>query len=405
MFVVSRIVADRLAPYSPRNDWPPRPAGRAVVLNVRAVTGSGGGPETTIVQSAAHLRETDYWMAAAYMHRPGDPGFARLQERAAAHGCPLLPIPDRGALDPRVVRLLLALCRHLDVRIWHGHDYKSNLIGLLLRLLHPMALVTTAHGWVTHTRRTPLYYALDRWCLRRYDHVVSVSPDLHAAVGALGIPAARRTLILNGVDEQRFRSRAPSASATPRRRRSMPPDRRVVGSVGRLRGEKRFEDVIQATHALIRGGHDLELWIAGEGPARAELQALIGRLDLDDRVRLLGAVADPVELYRAMDLFVLCSLREGMPNALLEAMSMSLPVVAAAVGGVPAAVRDGENGLLFAAGDVESLTAAMRRALDDGALRERMAGAARRTVETQFTFAARMAAERVVYDRLRSAAH
>ncbi len=374
-----------------------------MVLNVRVVTGSGGGPETTIVQSAAYLQETEYWMAAAYMHRPGDPGFAVLRQRAAAHGCPLLPIPDRGALDPRVVRRLLALCRHLDVRIWHGHDYKSNLIGLLLRPLHPMALVTTAHGWVTHTRRTPLYYAVDRWCLRRYDHVVSVSPDLHAAVGGLGIPDSRRTLILNGVDEQRFRRGCPSAPPPLAMRRGVPPGRRVVGSIGRLSGEKRFNDLIEAAHTLLRCGCDLEVWIAGEGPARAELQALIDRRGQRERVRLLGAVADPVELYQAMDLFVLCSRREGMPNALLEAMAMSLPVVAAAVGGVPAAVSDGENGFLYPASDVEALIAAMRRALDDGPLRERLAGAARRTVEVQFTFAARMTEERLVYDRLRRA--
>jgi hypothetical protein len=114
------------------------PAGRTTVLHVRVVSGSGGGPESTIMQAAAHLRDSEYWMAAAYMHRPGDPGFARLRQRAEARGCPLIAVPDRGPADLRVASRLLAVCRQLHVGIWHAHDYKSNLIGLLLRPLQPM---------------------------------------------------------------------------------------------------------------------------------------------------------------------------------------------------------------------------------------------------------------------------
>jgi glycosyltransferase involved in cell wall biosynthesis len=135
------------------------------------------------------------------------------------------------------------------------------------------------------------------------------------------------------------------------------------------------------------------------------LHALIGELGLRERVHLLGDVADTVALYEAIDLFALSSLREGLPNALLEAMAMRVPVVAAAVGGVPAVVRDGENGLLYPAGDVGALIATLWRGLADAPLRDRLGGAARRTVEAGFTFAGRMAAERAVYDRLRSGVH
>ena len=62
--------------------------------------------------------------------------------------------------------------------IWHGHDYKSNALGLLLRRFWPMRLVTTVHGWVQQTRRTPLYYRIDRLCLPRYERVICVSDDL-----------------------------------------------------------------------------------------------------------------------------------------------------------------------------------------------------------------------------------
>jgi glycosyltransferase involved in cell wall biosynthesis len=296
------------------------------------------------------------------------------------------------------VRELLALCRHLDVRIWHGHDYKSDLLGLLLRRLHRMALVATVHGWVTLTPRTRFYHALDRRCLRYYDHVAAVSRALYDEVGTLGVGAERRSLLLNGVDGNVFRRQVEAAAAPLRVRRNIPAQRFVIGAAGRLSGEKRFTDLIRATHALLREGQDVALWIAGEGPDRPELEALIEQLALADRVTLLGFVEDARELYAASDLFVLSSVREGLPNALLEAMAMRLPVVAANVGGVPDVVSDGENGLLYEAGNVLALTAQVRRLLDDAALRARLSQAARRTVGERFQFAARVAAERAIYD-------
>jgi glycosyltransferase involved in cell wall biosynthesis len=373
-----------------------------VVLNVRVVSGAGGGPDITLIRSGNHFRR--YWPAVAYMHAPHDAAFAALPRLAAAHAYPLVGIHDRGALDPRVPRELLALCRHLGVRIWHGRDYKANAIGLLLRRLHPMALISSAHGWVTHTRRTPLYYAMDRFCLRRSDHVIAVSPDLQAAVRALGIPAMRCSLLPNGVDERVFARRSPAAQSPLRARRGVAAGRTVIGALGRLSTEKGFDDLIRATHALIRAGCDVELWIAGEGPARGELQALIDRLGLADRIALLGFVEQTVELLHGLDLYALSSVREGLPIALLEAMAMRLPVVATAVGGVPTLLRDGANGVLVAPRDVDGLAAALHRLLQDLPLRDRLAAAARRTIEERFTLSARVAAEEAIYDHVLSLA-
>ncbi len=119
-----------------------------------------------------------------------------------------------------------------------------------------------------------------------------------------------------------------------------------------------------------------------------------------DRVRFLGFVEDTVELFHALDVFVLSSRREGLPNVLLEAMAMGVPVVATNVAGVPMAVRDGENGLLCAAGDVAALADGVERLLANPVLRGRLADAGRRTIEERFRFVARIAAEKEIYDRL-----
>ena len=131
-------------------------ASMPVVLDARVLCGSGGGPDKTIVNSPRFMAASGYRMICAYMHAPGDPGFTQLQRKAALAGAELLSIHDHGPLDWRVVRQLLDLCRRERVQIWHGHDYKSNAIGLLLCRFWPMKLVSTVHCWLTRTRRTPL---------------------------------------------------------------------------------------------------------------------------------------------------------------------------------------------------------------------------------------------------------
>ena len=270
------------------SDWPMSPAERDVVLHARVVTETGGGPDKTILLSVAELSSTHYWGAAAYMHPPEDPGFDSLRRRAQACNCPLISIHDRGPLDGSVPRQLRDLCRHLKVRIWHGHDYKSNLLGLMLRPFWTMKLVSTVHGWVKQTTRTPLYYAVDRLCLPYYHHVISVSEDLHQRVLTLGVPEDRCTLLPNGIDERVFQRRFPADQAPMRQKLGVPTGRLVIGAVGRLSAEKAFNNLIHATHALIAEGLDIELWIAGQGDAHAELAALVQRLGLEDRVRMLG---------------------------------------------------------------------------------------------------------------------
>jgi glycosyltransferase involved in cell wall biosynthesis len=107
-----------------------------------------------------------------------------------------------------------------------------------------------------------------------------------------------------------------------------------------------------------------------------------------------------LELYRAMDLFVLSSLREGLPNVILEAMAMEVPVVSTSVGGIPELIQDGRTGLLCPANNAVALARIMEQALIDLPLRERLAQAGRRLVEDQHSFSQRMARVQAIYARV-----
>jgi glycosyltransferase involved in cell wall biosynthesis len=369
-----------------------------VVLEVRVVSGAGGGPDKTILNSPRFLAAAGYPTLCAYMHPPGDPGFEQLRAKAALWQAPLLSVPDRGPWDWRVVPALLNVCRREKVAIWHGHDYKSNALGLLLRRFWRMHLVTTVHGWVHQTRRTPLYYWVDRLCLPYYERVVCVSEDLRERCLACGVPADRCALIENAIDTAEFSRRLPTAEA--KGRAVVPPSRFVIGAVGRLAAEKGLDVLIRSVAQLLKQGRDVELLIAGEGDQKPGLLALISELGVGGRVRLLGYRADTRELYQAMDVYALSSYREGLPNVLLEAMALEVPVVATRIAGVPRLIRDGDNGLLIDPGDTEGLAHALTRLLEDAGLRSRLGRAGRRTIEADYSFDARMQKFRALYDQL-----
>lgn len=365
-----------------------------VVFDTRVVTGAGGGPEKTILNSPRFLEPLGYRMLCGYLHPPGDPGYEVIRTKADRAKAPLVSVPDRGFWDWRAVRQLLRACREHRVTIWHGHDYKTNALGLLLRRFHRMRLVTTAHGWVQHTSRTPLYYGIDKWCMKRYERVICVSTDLVESCRAAGVPEKRLLLLDNGIDADDYARRRTVAESKPAL--GFPPGVPLVGAVGRLSGEKAFDVLIRAVAAL----PGVRLVIVGEGGERAALERLIAELGVADRVSLAGWQADVRGYFEAMDVFALSSLREGLPNVVLEAMALEVPVVATRVNGVPRLVQDGVNGLLIEAGDAAPLTAALARLLGDAALRDRFRAAGRETVEGRFSFAGRMRKLAAVYDEL-----
>jgi glycosyltransferase involved in cell wall biosynthesis len=373
----------------------PRPP---VVLETRVVKGSGGGPDKTILNSPRFLRAAGYRTLCAYLHPPGDAGFEQLRLKADRWGAPLVSIPDRGFWDWKVVPLLLNLCRRERVAIWHGHDYKTNLLGLLLRRFRPMRLVTTVHGWVHHTRRTPLYYALDRWCLPRYERVICVSEDLRQRARECGVAAARCLLIENAIDTEEFRRHQGCPDA--KRELGLPTSSFLVGAVGRLSPEKGFDVLLRALAGLLHSGADIDLLLVGEGDQRPELEALAAELGCRNRVHLAGFQAETQPYFEAMDAYALSSLREGLPNVVLEALAMEVPVVATRIAGVPRVIDDGQNGLLVEPGSAEELAGALGRLMQDQELRERLWRQGRRTVEERYSFRARMDRIATVFDDL-----
>jgi hypothetical protein len=174
------------------------------VAQVRVVRGAGGGPDKTIFKSTKFLRESGFRPLTIYMYDGTTEGFDVIRRRALNHDCELIAIPDRRPLDVSVLRRLREVCCENQIRIWHGHDYKANFAGLLLRQFHPMLLISEVQGWVTESPRMSFYTWIDKKAIRGYDHVVTVSADLYEQCRCLGISEDRLTLLENAVDGSDF---------------------------------------------------------------------------------------------------------------------------------------------------------------------------------------------------------
>jgi glycosyltransferase involved in cell wall biosynthesis len=366
------------------------------VLHLRTITGRGGGPEKTLLNSARFL-EGAYSLHLAYIRPQGDSDYV-MPQRARDLSVPLTDIPERGPADPSTLLRLSRLIRKIQPTILHAHDYKTNVLAVLLGRRHRIPVMTTVHGYVSQSRKLKLYYQIDRWALRRMDHVVVVSDDLYRTVRGWGVPSERLSIVENAIDSEQFVRQMSIADA--KRRLGIDPARLVIGAVGRLAAEKAFDQLITATSELLRRGFDVELLIAGDGEQRLTLESLIEKLGCRDRIRLLGYRSDVLDLYQAMDVFALSSLREASPNVVLEAVSAGVPVVATRIAGLPSIVENDENGLLVPPDNSSELANALGTLLSDSAMRERLSAAGRRTIEERFSFKNRMLKIRAIYDRL-----
>jgi glycosyltransferase involved in cell wall biosynthesis len=216
------------------------------------------------------------------------------------------------------------------------------------------------------------YYPLKYF--RRCDHLVGNTRDIVRWIGDQGWPRERIAYLPNFVAD--FAAEPPAA----REALGVPAAAPLVLALGRLHEVKGFDDLIRAIEPI----PDAHLVIAGEGPERAALEALVAARGLGGRVHLAGWRRDVGALLRAADLFVSSSRHEPLGNMVLEAFSAATPVVAVAAEGPREVIRDGVDGALVPLGDTQSLSAAIAAQLADPARRADLAAAGRARFEAEF---------------------
>jgi sugar transferase (PEP-CTERM/EpsH1 system associated) len=256
--------------------------------------------------------------------------------------------------------------------------------------------------------------AKHRWLRRLYQpfvhHWLTVSRDLAGYLAdRLGVSAAKVTQVYNGVDAEHFRPRAAGDAPLP----GCPfvsAGLCVVGSVGRMQAVKDHALLVRAFLDVLRRRPELRsrlrLVIVGDGPLHGAVQASLGAAGMAHLAWLPGERADVADVMRAIDIFVLPSLAEGISNTILEAMASGLPVVATAVGGNADLVDGGSigtarnaTGIVVPPGDVTAMAAAIERLVDDPVAAAAMGRAGRARALERFSLASMVGTYQSVYEQ------
>lgn len=291
---------------------------------------------------------------------------------------------------------LARLFRSLRVDVVHTRNAEAFFYGALGAILGGVRrLVHSEHGRTFPEKKHRAL--IQRWLLGSADFAFAVSHRLQRdLVEQLRLPPDRFEVIHNGVDVSRFQG---SGSV----RQSKPPSAPVIiGSVGRLVPVKNYPLLLRAA-AQLPAQPPWRILLVGDGPELENLKRLAAELGISDRCELAGHCDDVPQRLSAIDIFVLPSTSEGLSNTLLEAMAAGAAVIASDVGGNGEIIKRGVSGLLFPAGELESLASMLNALVSDPELRARYAAAALERIHAEFSIDAMVSRYEAMYRRITDA--
>jgi glycosyltransferase involved in cell wall biosynthesis len=372
------------------------------LLELRNTYKWGGGPDKTILLSAEQHDRTRVVVVVTYIRDVRDQEF-RITDKARARGLTYYEIPEHGKFDLRVLRAIRDIVIHHDINLIHSHDYKSDLFAYLVRRWlwrRPIALVSTAHAWVILGARGEFYRRLDLWLMRRFNHLLAVSQATKDEMTAAGVSAANISVVHNAIDTEVW---SPLQTTTNLREelgigQAFP----VIGYVGRIMPEKDLDTWLHVAALVAQKYPSARFVLVGEGrdgTTLRHLQKLATTLGISAQVIFTGYRESLVPAYATFDIFVLTSRREGLPNSILEAMAMGLPVVTTDVAGTSELVFDSVTGFVLPQGDVHGIAQAIIALADNHQLRLRMGTGGRKRVEQEFSFNKRLRRVEELYEQ------
>ncbi len=253
---------------------------------------------------------------------------------------------------------------------------------------------------VVHTRRVD--NPEPRWLValkyRLHDRVIAISEGIGRVLLAEGLPAEKLRVVRSAVDWRRYARPCDRRDAAARL--GIPADALLIGVVAQLIGRKGHRFLIEALPPLVADHPTLRVIFFGQGPMEADLRQAVSAAGLEGVVQLAGFRDDLEEILPCLDLLVHPAAMEGLGVSLLQAAAAGVPIVASRVGGIPEAVRDGENGILVPPSDVQALRAAVGALLTDPGRRRRLGAGGRALMAREFSIDAMVQGNLEVYREL-----
>lgn len=340
-------------------------------------TDGPGGAEILVIEFCKALRSRGYAVVPV-LPTPRDGWLHEQLEREgfSPHSVELLGSPLHASIAH-----LRQIFQSSRVEVAHSHEFTMGVLGSVSARISGVRHIWTLHGNQTMTKALRRRVAI-RTAIRLSQATTAVSEDTRRHLqDTVGGPARRIVTIPNGIPD-RAGARLPTRQAL-----EVLEDELLLLSVGSLVPRKGHDVLLRALHKMkpTPGGKRWKLAIAGQGDSATALKELAQGLGLADRVILLGQRSDIPDLQAAADVFVMPSLWEGLPLAVLEAMMAGNAVVASNISGIPEAIRHTVDGLLVPPGDEDRLADALRWVMADDALRKAFGLSARQRALQRFS--------------------
>jgi glycosyltransferase involved in cell wall biosynthesis len=332
-------------------------------MRILHLISSGGlfGAERVVVELSKSLKKTYHCEPILGVIRNVYNPHEEILEEAKNNGIAYAVFSCRSQLDWKLVFSVRKFIKKNRVDLIHCHGYKSNFYGLLASGHVPS--VTTNHNWLTAHWKLKLYCFLDSLWIRFFDRIIAVSNEVKKDLLRYKIPEDKIRVIDNGIALKRFEKLVETNKM--KNQLGFDENIRIIGTIGSLVIEKGHIYLLEAARQILDVVKDLKFLIIGDGPLRKPLEEKSEELGINKDVIFMGQRKDIPELLMAMDVFVLPSIKEGLPIALLEAMASKRPVIATRIGAIPNVIENKDIGVLVEPKDISGLQDAIMNLLND----------------------------------------
>ena len=342
---------------------------------------SGGlyGAENVILNLSREMQASDTYtpVVGCIVSQPDER--SDLYDKAIELGVDVLKLVIRNSFlfvdIPRAARQL----KKNGISLIHSHGYKPSVFGFLIRLATGIPIIATCHLWFLQGKiplKMRAMIMLELISYRFFPAIVAVSGKIKEILINHGVAENKIEIIKNGIVLSDYTSLPDKTIDQLREKLQLRQGDFCFLNVARLTRQKAQWSIVKVARMLKNAGEKVKFFIVGEGPLRDDLQQLIIDNGVQDYVFLLGFRQDVNKLLQVAEVFILPSLDEGMPMALLEAVASKTPVLATPVGDIPKLIQDGRSGVIVKKDDVDDLFDGIVRLLSSAGLRQSCSDAA-----------------------------
>jgi len=300
----------------------------------------------------------------------------------------VLSIRHHFKYDPTPLIQFSSILKQHKVNIIQTHGHKANFIVFILSRFISKPWISFVHGWTDEDWKIRAYNRVDKLLLKFPDRLVTVSKEMAFKLYSSGISRDKVKIINNAVSEKGIPKENPPLEV--RDALKIPEEDRLLGVIGRLSSEKGQIHFLQAFSEVIKTFPQVTALIVGEGPDEKKLKEFCISKKIHPKVIFTGYQKDITSIYKSLDLVILPSLSEGMPNVALESMLLGTPVIGTKVGGIPEVITDQKTGMLIPPEDTASLTRTILELLNNKSKMTVLSENAKRFMQENFSLEKRV---------------